>query len=58
MTDRRMGAFISEHKIGDTEIHVREAYGLGDRHRIYVMTGSERVRDTADFTKFARLAFA
>lgn len=58
MTDRRMGAFVSEHKIGNAEIHVREEYGLGDCHRIYVMTGPERVRDTADLTEFAGLAFA
>lgn len=57
MTERRMGAFVSEHRIGGTEIHVREEYGLGNRRRFYVMTAAERVRDTADFIEFDGLNF-
>ncbi|MCF1491797.1 hypothetical protein GOZ83_13660 [Agrobacterium vitis] len=57
MTERRMGAFVSVHRIGDTDVHVREEYGLGGRHRFYVMTGSERVRGSANFIAFDGLAF-
>lgn len=57
MTERRMGAFVSVHRIGDTDVHIREEYGLGGRHRFYVMTGSERARDSADFIAFDGLAF-
>lgn len=57
MTETRMGAFVSQHRIGHTEIHVREEYGLGGRHRFYVMTAPERVRDMADFFAFSGLAF-
>lgn len=57
MAEQQMGAFVSEHNIGGTEIHVREEYGLGGRHRIYVMTASERVRDQAEFMDFDGLKF-
>ena len=57
MPERQVGAFVSEHKIGETDIHVREEYTLGGFHRFYVMTGSERVRDAADFFEFASLNF-
>lgn len=57
MRERRRGAFVSEHRIGGAEIHVREEYGLGERHFFYVMTASERVRDTADFMEFDGLNF-
>ena len=57
MAERRMGAFVSEHRIGGIEIHVREEFGLGGCHRFYVMTASERVRDTADFMDFGGLNF-
>lgn len=57
MAERRMGAFVSEHRVGGIEIHVREEYGLGGHHRFYVMTASERVRDTADFMDFGGLNF-
>lgn len=39
------------------EIHVREEYGLGGRHRFYVMTASERLSDTADFIDLDGLNF-
>lgn len=57
MRERRVGAFVSEHKAGEADIHVREEYALGGLRRFYVMTGSERVRDTADFFEFASLNF-
>lgn len=57
MKERRRGAFVSEHRIGEAQLHVREEYGLGNRHRFYVMTASERVRDAADFIEFGGLNF-
>lgn len=57
MNERRRGAFVSEHRIGGAEIHVREEYGLGGRHRFYVMTASERLSHTADFIDLDGLNF-
>lgn len=57
MNERRRGTFVSEHYIGGTEIHVREEYAFGDHRRFYIMTASERVRDTADFLNFDGLNF-
>lgn len=56
MKVRRRGSYVSEHKIGTAEIHVREEYRFGVR-RFYVMTASERVRDVAEFMEFSGLNF-
>jgi hypothetical protein len=58
MLQRRSGAFISEHRIGAQEIHVREEYLFGMIHRYFVMTLQERIGDTGEFLEFERLGFS
>jgi hypothetical protein len=57
MRERKLGAFVSEHRFGSVEIHVREEFTYGVLHRFYVMTGRERRSDIAEFLVFAGTGF-